>query len=275
MPGLQPISISNALDVYEKSSTQVRTLKSKLPESDVSGIVREVLSIVRKQALRNDDSVSMPSREKVERLCYALISDDAQEGHRFIERVYNAGASLVVIYLNYLAEAAVVFGEWWENDTASFYEVTIGTSRIYAIMRALGCLFVPESVGGNKSAVFASIPGETHTLGVRMAADLFGKEGWDIELIVGKDHHDLVAEITQSRCRIIGLSAGGAHSISALARLVVALRLSNPKAAIFLSGQIANDIEEVVSHMEFDGIMSDMPTALAMLNDHWESLTAT
>jgi hypothetical protein len=81
-----------------------------------------------------------------------------------------------------------------------------------------------------------------------------------------------VAEIAQSGCRIIGLSAGGLHSVSALARLVVALRLSNPRAAIFLSGQIANDVEEVVSHMEFDGILSDMPTAIKTLNNHWDSL---
>lgn len=270
MSSHEHVQVIDALGLYEKSNAQVRALKSKLPERDVDGIVEEVLHRVKSQALRSRASINTPSREKVERLCYALISDDGQEGERFIEGVYQDGASLEAIYLGYLAEAAAMLGEWWNKDDASFYEVSIGTSRIYAIIRGLSYLFVPTGLVEVKSAVFASIPGETHTLGIRMAADLFGKEGWDIDLIVGKSHEDLIEEIAQSRCRIIGLSAGGAHSSAALARVVIALRISNPAAAIFLSGQITKEAEDIISVMGFDGVMSDVPTALDMMNRQWE-----
>jgi methanogenic corrinoid protein MtbC1 len=242
----------------------VRSIKTKLPREEVESIVKEVLMRVRADALRNETSIDVPSRKKVERLCYSLISDDGDEGRRFIEEVYSDGASLGAIYLNYLAEAAVVLGEWWENDDVSFSEVAIGTSRIYAIIRSLSHLFVPTRPVEVKSAVFASIPGETHNLGVRMAADMFGQEGWNIHLIVGKNHDELVSEVADSACSIIGLSAAGAHSTAALARLIIALRISNPGAAIVLSGQITKEAQEFVSHLDLDGVASDVSTALAL-----------
>ncbi len=269
MPVLNDAPLSAALDLYQKSDVGVRALKSKLTESDVQGIVREVLTGVKKHALRNERSVDAPSRAKVENLAYALISDDREEGQRFIEQVYEDGASLEAIYLNYLAEAASVLGEWWESDHASFYEVSIGTSRIYAIVRGLSYLFVPKGLVEFKSAVFASVPDEAHTLGVRMASDLFGQAGWDIETIVGQSHDALVAQISRSTSPIIGLSAGGGHSLATLARLVIALRISNPWAAIVLSGPIARDADAVVSALDVDGVVADVPSALKLFDRLW------
>jgi methanogenic corrinoid protein MtbC1 len=264
MAGSKPLGLSNALDSYLRSDMNVRSLKSRLSVPEVENIVKEVLTRVRADRMRNEASIDMPSRKKVERLCHSLISEDGEEGRRFIEDVYNDGASLGAIYLNYLAEAAVVLGEWWETDDVSFYEVAIGTSRIYAIIRGLSHLFVPTKPVEVKSAVFASIPGETHDLGVRMAADLFGQEGWNIHLLVGKTHDELVSEISDTDCSIIGLSAAGAHSAAALARLIIALRISNPQAAIVLSGQITNETRDFISHLDVDGVAPDVPSALAL-----------
>ena len=107
-----------------------------------------------------------------------------------------------------------------------------------------------------------------------MAADLFGREGWDIDMIVGQNHDELVSEIAQSRCPVIGLSAAGAHSAAALARLVIALRISNPWAAIVLSGQIANEAEDVVSALGLDGVVTDIPSAITLFDSIWDNATS-
>lgn len=274
MSGIHGIGIADALGLYDKTRAEVSTLKARLPQSDLSDIVQEVLNRVKNQPQLNRQSLDQPSRAKVERLCYALISDDGQEGQRFIESVYEDGASLDAIYLCYLAEAARILGEWWETDDASFYEVAIGSSRIYAIMRSLSYLFVPKTQAVTKTAIFATIPGETHTLGAQMAADLFGKEGWDIQLIMGKDHDSLVSEIGQSNCRIIGLSAAGAHSAVPLARLIVALRVSNPAAEIFLGGQIIDQAQDLMPALGVDGIMTDVPAALDLMTKSWQRAAA-
>ncbi|MFK7869422.1 MAG: B12-binding domain-containing protein [Roseobacter sp.] len=261
-----PRQLSHALDFYQKSDENVRLMKAKLARMDVEHIVKEVLTRVQADALRNETSIDTPSRKKVERLCYSLISEDSTEGQRFIEDVYNDGASLGAIYLNYLAEAAVVLGEWWEEDEVSFSEVAIGTSRIYAVTRGLSHLFVPTHPVEVRSAVFVSTPGETHNLGVRMAADLFGQEGWDVDLLIGKPHEELVAEITAARYPIVGLSAAGVHSCAPLARLIIALRLSHPTAALVLSGQITQEAPDFVAHLDLDGVASDVPSALDLFD---------
>lgn len=267
-------TMPDALRLFQQSSNDVLTLKSKLDPPDVRRIIHEVLTRVQSQNRQNTKSPDHPSTKKINDLSYALISEDPQEGARFIQDVYDDGASLEAIYLAYLAEAAATLGVWWENDEASFYEVSIGTSRIYGIMRGLSYLFVPDKHVNAKSAVFASVPGETHTLGIQMAADLFGKEGWDIDLIIGKDHDGLIAEIGKSGASIIGLSAAGRHSAAALAKAVIALRISNPSASICVSGRITEDSDDILALMGLDGIARDAPSALDLMEKLWHRALA-
>ena len=258
-----------ASDRYHQVQQDVLQLKSRLPETDVGDIVSEVLHRVTALRKVNGDRINQPTREKVERLCYALISDDMNEGAAFIHDVQEDGATLEAIYLNYLAEAAAVLGQWWDDDHVTFIEVMLGSSRIYAIMRDLGYLFVPDRLVEVKSAVFATVPKESHVLGVQMAADLFGAEGWNIDVLTGLPHETLVEQITQSRYPILGLSAGGAHSAGALARLIVAVRLARPDMRIFLSGQILQVAPDLVTVMDIDGAADDVEDAKRMLNDLW------
>lgn len=260
---------------YSQLQSDVLHLKSRLPQTDVGHIVSEVLTRVTDLKKVNGDRINLPIRQKVENLCYALISTDMYEGANFIRDIQEDGASLEAIYLNYLAEAAGVLGEWWDEDHVTFHEVTIGSSRIYAIMRDLSYLFVPDSLVEVKSAIFATVPDETHLLGVQMAADLFGTEGWNIDVLTGLSHDALVQQITQSPCHILGLSAGGAHSAGALARLMVAVRLARPDIRVFLSGQIVQAAPDLVAVMDLDGAAGDIEDAKRILQDIWAELSAT
>ncbi len=259
-----------ANDVYLQTQVQVQNLKASLPEDAVGSIVEEILNRIKSRSV-TDQSINTPSPERVERLAYALISDDCEEGARFIQDVREDGASLEAVYISYLAQAAALLGEWWTDDHVSFVEVTVGTSRIYSIIRGLSHLFTPRGPVEVKSAVFATVPGETHVLGVRMASDLFAKEGWDIDLKVGKSHDVLVQEITDSDCQIIGLSAAGRHSAAALAKLVMALHISKPYARIFVSGQIANDAQDLVALMGLDGIVNDVDAGRKVMQAAWRT----
>lgn len=266
-----PLPLAEVID--EQFETRVRRLKESLSQDAVGPIVSEVLSRV--TALKRDhrDQINLPSRHKVERLCYALIAEEKSAGAAFIQSVQEDGATPEAIYLNYLAEAATVLGEWWNEDHASFQEVTIGTSRIYAIVRSLSYLFVPDRPLEVKSAVFATVPGETHILGIRMAADLFGSEGWNIDLKTGMSHDEMVAEMSASPYSILGLSAGGDHALGDLARLLVALRICRPDLKIFLGGQITDAPQELVSLLDVDGSASTVEDAQDVLQQFWAELT--
>lgn len=259
-----------AHDTFEEVQADVLALKAKLPEESIDGIVAEILNRIKSRGSLTSGSINTPQPQQVERLAYALISDDNQEGARFIQDVREDGASLEAVYLSYLAGAARLLGEWWTEDHVSFVEVTVGSSRIYSIMRGLSHLFTPPGPVEVKSAAFATVPGETHVLGVRMAHDIFCKEGWEIDLQVGRSHDDLVEVLSEPGTNIIGLSAAGRHSAAPLAKLVLALHISNPTARIFVSGNIATDAQDLVSLMGLDGIAGDINAARTLMEAAWE-----
>jgi methanogenic corrinoid protein MtbC1 len=258
--------------VFERTNREITTLKARLPEEAVLSLASEVIRRVSsRDPILGAQSVHI-SPQQIEHLASALISKDEGAGADRILDARASGMDIETVYLLYLAGAARLLGEWWDNDRISLAEVAIGTSRIYSIMRASNHLLFPKGRFSHKSAVFASSPNETHTLGVRMAADLFRKDGWDIDLMIGRSHDDLVEDIEKSHHYVIGLSSAGRHSSAELARLIIALRISKPTAYIMVSGQIVSDARDIVALMGADGAANDFETARAIMEELWDRL---
>lgn len=263
-------NLESPLDValYEKAQIQLRQFKSQLPPDSVESLAREV---IRRLAERDGEiTIDAPSSDQIEHLCFALLSDDTEAGAAYIKDARSAGASIEAVYLKYLSGAARMLGDWWDNDLVSFPQVTLGTSRMYAIMRAMRHQ-MPVNIS-SKSAVFVSVPGDTHTLGVRMATDLFRKEGWDIKLLVDKDHDTLMQHIVQSDAPIVGFSSGGQHSLQALSRLILALRIKKPENMLFVSGQIVEEAAGAIELIGVDSMASDIDTGKGLMQEFWQRL---
>ncbi len=256
--GMEPIE----LDLYADSESRLRALKATMPTDHVAELAREVIARVARHEPGTTE-IDHPPADEIDDLCCALISKDSTAAARFIEAVRADGASDEAVYLTYLAVAARQLGVWWDTSEVSFADVTVGTSRIFAIMRAMRRLFVPRVSDPRKLAVFATVPGETHTLGVNMAADLFRQDGWEIELKTGRSHEELIDEIAHSDAKAIGLSISGDHSIPALSKLVIALRICKPMAIILVAGQSIEDMEDTLDLIGVDAVASDIHDAKA------------
>ena len=257
--------------LYQKAVKEMGTLREKLPEEAFAALAREVIRRLSDHGAAPQGSIAFPSDETIEELALAVMQPDLDVGKEFIERIRAQGASAETVYLAYLAEAAKKLGEWWEEDEVSFVDVTLGTGHIYAIMRGLKPLFrAPLANLTQPHALFASVPGETHLLGVSMAADLFRKNGWEIELKRDLDHDMIIHHTKISGVPLIGLSASGDHALVPLARLVIALRISTPDASIMVSGAILGTSYEQVQDMGVDIIPSSMDDALMKAHGLWE-----
>lgn len=253
--------------LYEQSYNDLDQLRMQLPQDAVVSLAREVL--VR---LANMTSNPATPPGTIRALADALISADPQAAAKLIEQYHLEGTDVKKLYLDYLAPAAQRLGQYWEHDEITFTDVAIGTGRIYAIMRNLARRFPPIELPQQKSAIFASVPDESHTLGVTMAADLFRKEGWTIDLEIGAPHDALIDRITRSGHLLIGLSGAGLHSLSALTRLVLALRISLPHALIFVSGNTVAEAGESLKLLHIDGMSTDFDDTLRQMNDFWTVL---
>lgn len=252
------------VDLYQQSFLDIRQLKQSLPEATVVSLAREVL---RRFSEQSATPVFEP--DEVERLSIALIDADPDKAAQFIENQYDRGIKVQDFYLRLLSPAARMLGEWWDDDKVSFTQVTIGTGRIYAIMRSLRIRFEQTDLPVAKTAFFASVPDETHLLGVKMAADLFRQRGWQIDVEVGLDHDSLIARIISSRHRLIGVSAGGLHALPTLARLILALRVSVPGVRILVSGNIVAEATDSLRLMQPDAMTEDFDEAFAALERLW------
>jgi len=260
-------------NIYEKTFDELRALNKNLPEDAIFSLAREVLRQVSTRGNPLDISSKPTLTLQIDKLTRALISDAGAAGADMIRNIHAEGTSLEDIYLIYLVEAARTLGVWWENDRISLVDVTVGTGRIYAIMRGLSPLFPLPELKEQKIALFTAVPGETHTLGVKMAADLFRKNGWDIDLRIGATNTELVKRIQKCQPRIIGLSAGGKHAVEDLARLIIGIRINSPASAILVSGQIVHEAGELVRLMGPDAIVSDYADVEAEMDRLWDLTT--
>lgn len=249
--------------LYAQMQSRLLALKGRLPETSVRNLAQEV---IRRMAYDVATApISPPTEGVISLLCKALMAEDDQAGQAFVDVLRSDGATLEAVYLHYLAGAARLLGTWWEEDRITFVEVTLATSRMYAIMRSLGRELPMQGAIDRKAAVFATVPGEAHLLGVKMAADLFRKDGWDIELKIGKTHDELVEEIGRSDVVIIGISASTERALEALSMLVIALRIKRPGMAIFVSGKVVEDYPETVELLDVDGWAGDYREARALI----------
>jgi len=180
------------------------------------------------------------------------------------------GMSVDMIYLGYLAGAARELGVRWDEDRATSAQMTVAAGRIYAIMRGLRQSFVEDQFlrPVQHVALFASVPGEIHTLGVTMAADYFRRRGWQVDLRTGLSHHDLISAVEPETYPVIGLSAGSERMVFPMARLIVALRIRNPTAWIMVSGKITDLVADIMTLVDADGVAGDAETALAQMQAH-------
>lgn len=199
---------------------------------------------------------------------HALLSDTPETAHEMIRQERREGVPIETIYLHTLSGAAKLMGRMWDEDRISFLALTVAVGHIFSIMRALR---YETPVAGNlrldkHHALFLSVPGETHTIGITMAADLLRNKGWDISLKTTQSHEELIDVIQHESHSLIGISASQPGSIGALSRLVVALRIVQPHAHIVIGGQIVSQLPELNNLLAADAVIRDGEDVEALLD---------
>lgn len=258
-------------DEFQQTFENIKRLSDQLPEEAVVSLAREVIFRLANNIESKPDPVRRPDPESIATLADALVGKDPHAAAVMIDARAAEGAGLRDLYLGWLGPAALQLGKMWDEDQITFVDVTIGTGRIYAIMRALRRSIPPPRFPVEKTAMFALVPGEDHSLGVRMAADLFRKDGWSVDLQVDVEHEAFVRQVAASNQLMIGLSAAGEHALPALAKLLLAIRVCAPEALVMVSGNIVHDAAEQIELLDFDAVCADFEEAKAWADGVWDA----
>lgn len=250
-------------ELFTRAASLFVLKRKALPSEVVEALAGDVLRRLATGTERGrSGQIPLISDENIATFCTALVASSPEPALRFIEARRKEGLTRMGIYLGYVCTAARRLGESWERDELSFVDVTTGTGHLYALMRALRAE-QPVQTGAfdaRRYALFATVPGEKHGIGITVAADVFRERGWEIDLQIGSDHASLVAQVERTDPRIIGLSLSTEARLDSLARLVVALRLVVPQAVIGvacgdgLDGQKVRDLVDI--DLIFDGAVA-------------------
>ena len=254
---------------YKRAEEQFRLVNKELPEQAVIAVAREVVRRLAFRMPRHAHPTDFPSKEAVARLCDALLSPDNRAADRIILEARMEGAAVETLYLGYVAAAARRLGDLWNADKITFVEVTLACGKLFRIIRGLRHIIAPSIIENRdeRPAMFALVPGETHTLGIEIATDLFRRNGWDIDMMVGDDHDTLIDKADMRNYRAIVLVANSDALIARLTRLVLALRISHPLAQIVVAGNVVDHHPDICALVGADDVIKDIESALALLKD--------
>ncbi|WP_333713339.1 cobalamin B12-binding domain-containing protein [Yoonia sp.] len=254
---------------YERAGEQFRLFNRDLPDTAVVSVAREVVRRLAFRMPRETHENILPTPAEVERLCDALLDHDSDTAESIILDARRDGVPVETIYLGYVAATARRLGDLWNGDQISFVEATLASGKLFRIVRGLRRI-VANSILADRDerpAMFALVPGESHSLGIEIATDIFRRNNWEIDMMVGLDHDTLVDRADNRHYRAIVLVANSENLIESLTRLVLALRISHPLAFIVVAGNIVDlhpDIEMLVGA---DDVIKDIETAVTRLKD--------
>jgi methanogenic corrinoid protein MtbC1 len=257
-------------EAFDKARGLFTKRAGVMPDTAVHALAAEVITRLERKGPAAAERA--PPEADIDALCDALVSPRDDAAAELVLDARRNGMSIDMVYFGYLAASARRLGERWDEDRTTSAQMTIAAGRMYAIMRGLRQSFASDQylTADHVRALFASTPGETHTLGVTMAADFFRRRGWQIDLRTGLTHHELLSAAEQAACPVIGVSASSERMVFPLARLIVALRITSPAAWIMVSGKIIDLVPDILTLVDADGVAPDAETALAQMLDHIE-----
>jgi methanogenic corrinoid protein MtbC1 len=215
------------------------------------------------------------SPEDVASFGQLILTRNEAQALAFITDMRSKGAPVEAIYLDLLAPAARYLGELWENDLCDFTDVTIGLGGLQKMLRELNSE-VEQSrhpIPNGLSILLVPTPGEQHTFGLSMVAELFRKQGWEV---VGGPY-DLddspQALVGQRTFDVVGFSLATAINLPNLTAAIAAVRKAskNKAVCIMVGGPLFAANPDGVSVLGADLVTSDAHQAPALVRLHLSS----
>ncbi|WP_322513217.1 cobalamin B12-binding domain-containing protein [Chloroflexus sp.] len=153
----------------------------------------------------------------------AMLQGSGRAADRVIEQALAQGVSAPRIYLDIFQTTAYEIGRLWQTNHISVAQEHLATAIIERQMDELHPYFRPKT-RRNRRVVLGCAPDEWHRVGVRMVADFFEAEGWEvIYLGAAVPIPALIDAIKTAQPDLVGISAAMVFNVPHLTNLVRSL----------------------------------------------------
>jgi methanogenic corrinoid protein MtbC1 len=182
-----------------------------------------------------------------------------------LESLRERGVPIETLFLQLMAPAARLLGEYWVEDVCDFTEVTVALGRLQRMLNVLSPLLEhrlqPDSNG--LSILLLTAPGEQHTLGLAMVGEFFRRSGWEVCGGPSTGTAQAVGLFKRRSFDAVGFSLAGVGHVDALAQSISAVRMvagSRP-LCIIVGGPVFDSHPEYVSKVGADLVATDAKEA--------------
>ena len=168
----------------------------------------------------------------------ALMAGDGDEAQRVVQDAMDRGADPENIFFGILGPALVEVGRAWQRGQLSVSAEHHATSITLRQVSYVGQVWRPRRRRDNGAAVIvAAVEGELHSVGVRMIADLFDMDGWNVADL-GPDNptDDLVGLVSERRPDLVILSLSRPDRVPEAAGAAARLRALEQAPTVFVGG---------------------------------------
>ncbi len=196
-----------------------------------------------------------------------LLDPDPAPAERHVAALRRRGLQVDSLYLDVIAPAARLLGEWWEADKCSFTDVTLATGRLQQMLRENGLSrdMRPLPASEGRRVLLVPAPGEQHSLGLLMVAEFFRQAGWDVHGGPMEAGADPVRAVARFSFDAIGFSLAASAHIDELRRTLVAVRQAsrNPRICVMVGGAAFAQTPSLHEGLDADLALSDAAVAPA------------
>jgi methanogenic corrinoid protein MtbC1 len=218
----------------------------------------------------NDTHASLGD-ETTDRFARMVVSKEPESLIAYVGTLLRDGISMEAIFLELLVPAARRLGEYWDEDSLSFADVTIGLGRLQQVVRALGYNNGSdiESDRPSPTALFAPAPGEQHMFGLFIVEDSFRRAGWRTWIESSPARRNLIDTAGAHWFDVFGVSASKDAKAEDIADLVKVVRESsrNPDVFVMTGGRLFIEHPELVAQVGADATAIDGGEALLVANE--------
>lgn len=183
-----------------------------------------------------------PRREDILALAQRCSAGDRAGAARVIDDLRAQGLEQDSVLVDLIGPAARYLGEQWEDDRASFSDVTVGLVLMHELIHSMGYEFHdgPQEAGGVRRVMLASAPGSQHVLGLSIVSEFFRKAGWQVVLEVSPSSAELCRAVKNEWFDLVGVSVALDAQLRGLPELVKNLKAAsrNPVTPILLGGPV-------------------------------------
>jgi methanogenic corrinoid protein MtbC1 len=198
----------------------------------------------------------------------ALLAGDRERAEKTIFAAVDDGLELRSLYEGVLQPAQVELGRLWHAGEIGVTHEHFASAVTQAIMSTLRFRF-PERNGKGKLVIAAAVGGELHEIGVRMVADFFEMDGWEVVCLgANTPSADIVELVRERQPHLLALSASTLMHVRTVGELIENLRQDDgcAKTRVLVGGPPFRSVPDLWSELGADGGATSATEAVQLGN---------